>query len=135
MSNATMMPYCAITGASGYVGARLAASLRARGARVLELNRSGRARRPDNEAAAYSLGDEPAPETLAGMDALIHCAYDFGAHSRGEVWRSNVEGSLRLFAAARTAGVRRMLFVSTVSAYEGCRSLYGQAKLAVEQKG
>ena len=135
MGMSSIAPCCAVTGASGYVGSMLSRSLLSRGAQVIELNRSGQSRQPGARGAAYSLGSVPAADSFAGVDALIHCAYDFVAHSRVEVWRSNVEGTLRLFAAAHDAGVRRIIFISTLSAYEGCRSLYGQAKLAVEREG
>lgn len=36
--------------------------------------------------------------------------------------------------AAMQAGVNRRVFVSSMSAYEGCCSMYGKAKLAVEQE-
>jgi nucleoside-diphosphate-sugar epimerase len=43
-----------------------------------------------------------------------------------------VAGSLRLLAAATAAGAR-VVFISTISAFSGARSAYGQAKLQVEQ--
>jgi nucleoside-diphosphate-sugar epimerase len=45
----------------------------------------------------------------------------------------NVEGSRRLFAAARAAGVARLVCISSTAAFEGCRSEYGKAKLAIEE--
>jgi nucleoside-diphosphate-sugar epimerase len=46
----------------------------------------------------------------------------------------NVNGSLNLFEAAGKAGVQRMVFISTMSAFPECKSMYGQAKLAVETR-
>jgi len=37
-----------------------------------------------------------------------------------------------LLEAAREAGVETIVFISTLSAFEGCRSLYGRAKLEIE---
>jgi hypothetical protein len=31
------------------------------------------------------------------------------------------------------AGVRRLVFISTISAFDGCRSFYGKGKLEVER--
>ena len=39
---------------------------------------------------------------------------------------------MALLDAARAAGVGRVLFVSSISAYDGCRSAYGRGKLRVE---
>jgi nucleoside-diphosphate-sugar epimerase len=120
----------AVTGASGYVGSRIARHLRASGLQVTELNR-----RADNGCAkSFALGAEVPHDTLSGMDALVHCAYDFSASAWEEIKRVNVEGSLKLFEAARAAGVKRVVFISTLSAFRGCASLYGRAKLAVEEK-
>jgi nucleoside-diphosphate-sugar epimerase len=44
-----------------------------------------------------------------------------------------VDGSNTLFEAARRAGVERIVFISTISAFDGCRSAYGKTKLAVEK--
>ena len=114
-----------ISGAGGYVGSILAARLRYEGINTLELARTGVNR--------FQLGEPTRPETLAGADALIHCAWDFRAFGRRAIQRINVDGSLRLFDAARQAGVKRIIFISSMSAFEGCRSTYGQSKLAVEQ--
>jgi len=46
--------------------------------------------------------------------------------------RSTVEGSIRLLRMAKAAGVGRIVFISTISAFTGARSRYGRAKLQVE---
>jgi len=73
------------------------------------------------------------PRQLEGVRALVHCAYDFGPRRWDDIRRVNVLGSERLFEAARTAGVDRVVFISSVSAFERCRSLYGRAKLEIER--
>ena len=113
--------HVAVTGARGYVGSRVAGRLRADGHEVRELVR------PE-----FALERGPADDALAGVDGLVHCAWDFGARTRDEIWRVNVAGSKRLLGAAAGAGAR-IVFVSTLSAFPGCRSLYGEAKLEVER--
>jgi nucleoside-diphosphate-sugar epimerase len=44
----------------------------------------------------------------------------------------NVTGSQKLLAAARKTGVRSVVFISLLSAFAGCRSLYGKAKVEIE---
>lgn len=127
-----MMRRCAVTGAGGYVGSRVVRHMRAHGWDVLALTRQHDAGRPG--AVYYSLEGDVPREGLQGVEALVHCAYDFRPLARRDIWRVNVEGAARLFKAARQAGVQRIVCVSSLSAYDGCQSLYGQAKLAIEQE-
>jgi nucleoside-diphosphate-sugar epimerase len=116
---------CVVTGRGGYVGGVIADTLAARGFAVHGLSRS----------AGYALG-EPVPAGAlprGGIDTLVHCAYDFSVSSWAAVRRVNVEGSLRLFEAADRAGVQRIIFISSLAAYDGCRSLYGRGKIEVER--
>jgi len=121
---------CAITGSHGYVGGCLRKYLAARGWEVLELTRRPA---PGVRAAAFQLGADVSPSALAGADALVHCAYDFQPRHWKEICTFNVEGTRKLFEAARTAGVGRIVCISSISAYDGCRSLYGRAKLEIEK--
>jgi len=118
-----------ITGAYGYLGSRVRARLDDAGWTTAALVRSPR---DGDHAAAWSLGERPPETALAGADALVHCAWDFGARGRSEVWRTNVEGSALLLREADRLGVPRLLVLSSMSAYAGTRQLYGRAKLAVE---
>lgn len=121
---------CLITGGSGYVGSRIKTQLEANGWHVTELSRN-----PASSAGAirYQLGDVIAPETLTGFSALVHCAYDFRQISWKDISAVNVRGSEVLLKTASKAGVRKLVFISSISAYDGCRSLYGKAKLEIER--
>jgi nucleoside-diphosphate-sugar epimerase len=120
----------AITGASGFVGSAVTAMLTDGGERVREFRRHPR---PGRDDVAFALGEAAlAPGALAGIDVVVHCAWDLSLRDPAAVNRINVAGSLRLLEAARAAGVKRFVFISSVSAFPGCRSVYGQAKLAVE---
>jgi len=119
------MSRVAVTGASGYVGSAIARCFRAHGWQVLELGRGA--------AQRYELAGDP-PADWSGIDALVHCAWDFRLTRWEEIERVNVRGSVRLLEAAHQAGVSRGVFVSSLSCFEGCRSLYGKAKLAVERE-
>jgi nucleoside-diphosphate-sugar epimerase len=80
----------------------------------------------------FRLGHGVKPEELENLDALVHCAYDFRPVAWADIHGVNVEGSRELLEAAAAAGVGRMVVMSTISAFPGCRSLYGQAKLGIE---
>jgi nucleoside-diphosphate-sugar epimerase len=119
---------CAVTGASGYLGSRIAAFLEGQG---WEISRLGRSSQP-----AFTL-EEGLPEGFFSrhrINALVHCAYDFGPAEWKEIRRVNVEGSVRLLEQAKREGVDAVVFVSTMSAYPGCRSWYGKAKLEIEAR-
>ena len=45
----------------------------------------------------------------------------------------NVEGSRKILEAAREAKTPKIIFISSISAFDGCRSLYGRAKLEIEK--
>jgi nucleoside-diphosphate-sugar epimerase len=119
------VPTYAVTGASGFVGSRIVRELKTDGT-VRELGR--------NSEYRFALSEPIDQKTLAGADVLVHCAWDFTPKSWGEYQRVNVDGSLALFDAAREAGVARIVYISTMSSFEGTKSNYGCAKLAIEKQ-
>lgn len=125
---------CAVTGATGYVGSRISDYLATRDWTVFELARKPSPWR-DREHIPYQL-DSPVDSAVfrnAGVRVLIHCAYDFWPVHWEDIRRVNVEGSARLFLAAKNAAVERIIFISSISAFDSCRSLYGKAKLQIEE--
>ncbi|MEJ0088397.1 MAG: NAD-dependent epimerase/dehydratase family protein [Limisphaerales bacterium] len=121
---------CAITGSNGYVGGCVKNYFAARGWKTRELTRQPK---PGADGIKFQLGAEISPAAFAGVNALIHCAYDFKPLLWEEIRAVNVTGSQKLFQAARTAGVEKIIAISSISAYDGCCSLYGKAKLEMEQ--
>jgi nucleoside-diphosphate-sugar epimerase len=118
---------CALTGASGWLGGRIEAALRARGHDVVGLTRL-----PTRSGdVAFRLGDDPSG-ALQGAAALVHAAHDFTCSSRDSFWATNVLGGERVLGAAQRAGVDRVVFISSIAAFEGCVSEYGRGKLALE---
>ena len=125
-----MKKICAITGSHGYVGGRLKNYFAAHDWEILELTRQPQ---PGAHALKFQLGAEISPAALAGVDALVHCAYDFKPVRWPEIQAVNVAGTEKLFRAAQAAGVAKIICLSSISAYDGCRSLYGWAKLEIEK--
>ncbi|HEV7893225.1 MAG TPA: NAD(P)-dependent oxidoreductase [Pyrinomonadaceae bacterium] len=125
---------CAVTGASGYLGSRLAAALKKRGWVVYELTRAADASERLSVPFTLASGAPPGFFREEKIDALVHCAYDFGLTSWRDIFEHNVKGSIRLLETVRAEGVGKVVFISTMSAFEGCRSLYGRAKLEVERE-
>lgn len=121
---------CAVTGSSGWVGGRLKNFLANTGWTVADW-----ARRPfsSGKFVPFHLGDDVDPKQFIGMKALVHCAYDFSGRRWADIERVNVHGSEKLLRAAKAGGVERVVFISSISAFDGCRSLYGNAKLQIEE--
>jgi nucleoside-diphosphate-sugar epimerase len=120
---------CAVTGANGFLGSRVCRYFEGKGWKVVRAGRRG-------ADIPFSLEEGLDPETLRtqSISALIHCAYDFRPTTWGEIQRINVEGSSQVLTAARSAGVGRIVLISTVAAFPGCKSLYGRAKLLTEEE-
>jgi nucleoside-diphosphate-sugar epimerase len=125
----TDQPVAAVTGANGYVGTTVVNCLESEGFQVRRLVRNPQ---PGTQDYPYAIDTPVAPDVLDGIDALVHCAYDFSVTSRTDVWETNVFGTRSLFDQAVASGVRRTIFVSSMSAYPNSRQIYGRAKLASE---
>ena len=125
-------PTCAITGANGLIGAAACRRFQALGWQVIALVRKPQLSPPGCETRAFALGEPLRSDLLTGIDVLVHAAYDFSLRSWSEICRINAVGSDYLFDAATRAGVKRQIFISSMAAFEGCRSKYGLCKLAGE---
>jgi NADH dehydrogenase len=118
---------CAVTGANGYIGSRIVRALSGAGWTTIALGRRG-------AQVPYTLeaGTEAGVLARCGAKALVHVAYDFSERSWDRIHAVNVEGTRRLLDAARAEGVERIVYISSTAAFEGCRSMYGRAKLETE---
>lgn len=125
----------AITGAGGYLGKCLCRYFKESGASVFQLTGNDRNVDPSLPTSQFSLSSGVAENFFADhrIDSLIHTAYDFTPRLREAIWDRNVKGSLNLFKQAHAEGVERVVFISSMSAFTGCRSLFGQAKLEIEK--
>jgi dihydroflavonol-4-reductase len=110
-----------ITGATGFVGAHVAQMAVAQGAQLRLLTRSSSNTRNLPQGAEVVVGDlrEPArfASALQGCDAVIHVAADYRlwVPDPAEMYKANVEGTRELLRLAREAGVRRVVYTSSVA--------------------
>jgi len=111
-----------LTGGTGFVGANLARVLLADGWAVRALARPGSDRRNladlPLEIVEGDLGDPDLAGKIGPADALFHVAahYSLFRADREALLRSNVAGTRAVLAAARTAGVGRTVYTSSVAA-------------------
>ncbi len=112
-----------VTGASGFLGGHLVDGALRQGHQVRALVRPGRAAvrlgsLPGVEVVTGDLTDEESLGRAAqGCEAVLHSAARVVDHgSRAQFEDANVTGTGRLLAAARSAGARRFVFVSSPSA-------------------
>lgn len=117
-----------VTGGAGELGRALTPLLLGQGWRVRGLGRRAQAPHPASEWAQADLASGAGLDAaLAGVDVVIHAASSPSARTR-EV---DVDGTARLLAAARAAGVGHLVYISIV----GCDRIpfaYYRAKAAAE---
>lgn len=107
-----------VTGATGFLGWHVARKLLERGHSVRALVRDvKRLKELDVEAVTGDLRDAASLErAVAGCGLVFHVAADYRlwAKDSSELYRSNVDGTRNLLSAARSAGVERVVYTSTV---------------------
>lgn len=120
-----------VTGGSGYVGRRLIPALVERGYRVAALARSEESARIVRSAGAEPVTGDLADETslreaMAGCSSVIHGAARFRQPGGWKAYRrDNVDGTARMLAAARAAGVRRFVWIGASGALIGGKRIDG----------
>lgn len=143
----------ALTGASGFIGSRVAEHLHRAGHKVIGLVRkSSRRDHIDGVVDRFVIGDHADdscwPELLDGADCVVHNSFDwriFRAGDDEEHFRSNLLGSIRFLAASAP---RQFIFNSSIAVHHDISprwegridedhplrpaNLYGAYKAAVE---
>ena len=127
-----------LLGAAGFIGRELLAALAANGHRVTAVVR----RRPDvAPLGAYAiatvdlnLATDPAGwmEHLADCDAVVNCAGVLQAARSQSIDAIHARAPIALFQACETAGVRRVVQISAISAERAAGTAYALSKLAAD---
>ncbi|KPB02602.1 NAD-dependent epimerase/dehydratase family protein [Ahrensia marina] len=152
------MTCVAITGATGYVGRFIVNDLLDAGHHVIALGRTPPSQQDFTgyvEFRHYSLSETSvSPNLFKDVDVLVHAAFHHvaGKYRGGEgddpyaFIERNVTGSKALFEAAKVAGVKRVIFLSSRAVYGTQKpgstlfentppnpdTLYGKTKLEAE---
>lgn len=110
-----------VTGSSGYLGRHVVEKTLGSGHEVvgLDIKKSG----PQREGFTEVIGDVTDQDTVKraaeGCDALFHLAAALVQFERDEerMHRINVDGTANALAAAREAGAKKFVFISSVEVY------------------
>src|SRR5580704_8457808 len=142
----------ALTGSTGFIGRHLLRELPKRGYRLRVLLRRPTAL-PTNTASAV-IGDIARPQNMSaaleGVDAVIHSAglaHAMSGDPEDDYRMLNTEATIRLARAARRAGAKRFIFLSSIRAQCGPTAdtvqretdeprptdAYGMSKLSAER--
>ena len=123
----------AVTGATGFVGRAVVDRAAGSGLTLRALTRRAQ---PSRAGITWIAGALDKPESLAmlvdGADAVLHIAGVVNAPDREGFVAGNIDGTRAMVAAAREAGVRRFVHVSSLSAREPDLSVYGWSKRQAE---
>ena len=111
----------AVTGTSGFVGRHLVAYLLRQGHRITCISRHGTALPGTEHRPVRDYLDVPAlTQAMAGAEAVIHLAArahmlnDTAASPEQAFREANLDGALAVARAARSAGVARLVLVSSI---------------------
>ena len=114
----------AVTGAAGFVGAALCGELYSRGFAVRSVVRSLHSAEPASGVEQIAVSNLDAAtdwsSALRGVDCVIHCAarahvmHETEADALAAYRSVNVDGSRRLAEQAAAAGVRRLVYLSSI---------------------
>ena len=127
-------PTLAVTGGTGFVGGHLIAAARSAGWSLRALTRGWR---PPEDGIDWVEGALDRPDSLArlcaGADSVVHAAGLINAPDRAGFEAVNVGGTAAMVDAARRAGVRRFVHISSLVAREPGLSDYGWSKAKSER--
>jgi nucleoside-diphosphate-sugar epimerase len=121
-----------ITGLRGFIAGHLSQYLKEQGCSVSgSTSQPGKPegdQRLGGKVFSHTLGDPVEESIFSGMDVVVHCAHDF---QKGAL-NKNVEGTIALAEAAKRLGVKRQIFISSLSSRPDAQSEYGKSKFAAE---
>ncbi|MEI8202984.1 MAG: NAD(P)-dependent oxidoreductase [Bacteroidota bacterium] len=128
-------PIIVITGASGFIGSYLVNYFLESNycVRGLYHNYPEKKSNTNFEAFQFNLSSEINPNHFENADYVVHCAWENynGNESSNE---NNINGTLMLRNYCREMGIKKFVFLSSMSAHENSLSNYGKTKHILESQ-
>lgn len=123
----------AVTGATGFVGRAVVDRAAGSGLSLRALTRRAQ---PSRAGITWIAGALDKPDSLAtlveGADVVLHIAGVVNAPDRAGFVAGNIDGTRAIVEAAKAAGIKRFVHVSSLSAREPALSTYGWSKRQAE---
>ncbi|MGB5483595.1 NAD-dependent epimerase/dehydratase family protein [Parasphingorhabdus sp.] len=130
----TVYKTIAITGATGFVGSRMLDLVVREGYDVRALTRRKQDDRPNVTWVRGALDDAASLVDLCdSADVTLHIAGVVNAPDRAGFESGNVAGTLAVIEAAKQAGAKRFIHVSSLAATQPKLSIYGETKAKAEK--
>lgn len=124
----------AITGATGFVGSRMLDLAVREGYDARALTRRRQDDRPGVQWVRGALDDRDSlTELCAGADMVLHIAGVVNAPDRQGFEAGNIAGTMAVVEAAKHAGTKRFIHVSSLAATQPQLSIYGETKAKAEK--
>jgi uncharacterized protein YbjT (DUF2867 family) len=124
----------AITGATGFVGSRMLDLVVREGYDARALTRRKQDDRPGVTWVRGALDDAASLADLcSSADVVLHIAGVVNAPDRAGFESGNVAGTLAVVEAAKQAGTKRFIHVSSLAATQPLLSIYGETKAKAEK--
>ncbi|HWY98195.1 MAG TPA: NAD(P)-dependent oxidoreductase [Bacteroidia bacterium] len=122
------MPTVIITGANGFLGAYLVKYFNQKEWKVRALvHNEPKEKLQEVEYFNHDLSLSPEQNHFEGADCFIHCAYTKGSVD------VNIKGTIGLLEMSRKSGVKKNIFISSISSNEHALSIYLKQKWACEK--
>lgn len=127
-----MKKKCIIVGSSGFLGKKLA--------KLFQENNWGVIKFSSKSKQSSNYFNLKNPENLntnlfEDCDLLINASYYFNNKNLEESLAINLEGTKKLYEAAKNANIKKIINISTLSSFNNAISIYGKTKYSIEQMG
>lgn len=121
----------AITGTQGNLGRVLKEKFLRENFHVISLNRKA----VNSSEYDFSLEKPFDWQVLTEKpEILIHSAYDFSKINREEILEVNGRRTIDFLKSGKNSGIEKIIFISSMAAFDESKSIYGQVKYIVEEK-
>lgn len=118
-----------ITGASGLLGRSLIQNFKKSSNHTIFT-----AGRKPEDTFQFDLKNFAALRFDCKIDTLIHCSYDFDSLDLQSNLNINLNATLELYNYSKNFGSKIFIYISSMSAHDNCKSIYGKTKLAIERQ-